>query len=397
MRIEALAAPPEQFTSLIEELRFRYHKWDAYVKGVLRVLPSALVLSPVEHADAVACCVAVHDALGRAAARLLEEPQWLERLGIPRPVQQIIRAERPHPHSIVRYDLIPTAFGWMIPEVNEDAPGGFNESIATNALFPNLLRGAALPGDFAARFLDALPPGRRAGLVYATGYAEDLQHILILAELLRTRGIEPVLASPAHLRCRPFGKPQLLGEPVDWIFRFFPGEWYGCLDNMGAWRRTVARIPVINPLSRLLRQSKGLFALWREAPLLDEADTSLLNRYTPHTEFFKRDRASHYLLHRESWVLKKLYGRMGDTVAIGRLCKPDEWEKVVAAACKAPDDYIAQHAFVPLAVANGTRELYPALGVYLVDGAFADYYSRADEVGFTTHEAYYVVTAVENT
>jgi hypothetical protein len=244
-------------------------------------------------------------------------------------------------------------------------------------------------------FLNALPPGGRAGLVYATGYAEDLQHMLIMGELLQKRGIKTVLASPEHLTCGRFGRPHLLGQPVDWILRFFPGEWYGYLGNIRDWRRAVSKIPVINPLSRLLRQSKALYALWREEPLLDAADTALLNQYTPHTEFFQKDKTPVYLAERETWVLKKVFGRMGDAVVIGRTCPPPIWEKAVAEAAKTPDAYIAQHAFIPLPVPNGTQSLFPALGVYLIDGAFAGYYSRADEVGFTTNEAYYVVTAVE--
>lgn len=395
MRIEALSVEPGQFAALVEELRFHYHKWDAYVGGTLRVLPYALVLTAAEHQDAVACCVRLHGALERAAARLYDNPGWLARLGIPPAVQEIVRTETPHPHSIVRYDLVHTDSGWMLPEFNEDAPGGFNESIAGRALFSGLVRGASVPGGFTAKFVEMLPAGRRAGLVYATGYAEDLQHMLILAELLRERGIEPVLASPAHLRCGPFGRPRLFGKPVDWILRFFPGEWYGHLENVRDWRRAAARIPIINPLSRLLRQSKGLYALWREEPLLDEADTALLNRHTPHTEFFRTNRSALYASHREEWVLKKLYGRMGDSVAIGRLCTPAQWERAIGEAAKNPDAYIAQRAFVPLSVANSDRRLFPVLGVYLMEGTFADYYSRADETGFTTHEAYYVVTAVE--
>jgi len=395
VRLETLTVEPDRFAALIEELRFRFHKWDAYVGGALRVVPDALVLTPAEHDDAVACSVALHGALERAAARVWERPEVLGRLGIPKAVQDIIRAEVPHGHGIVRYDLIATASGWMVPEFNEDAPGGFNESIAATALFADLVAGASLPGDFASRFLDSVPPARCVGLVYATGYAEDLQHVLILAELLQSRGIETVLAAPDHLTCGRFGRPRLLSKPVDWIFRFFPGEWYPYLDNIRDWRRTAAKIPIINPLSRLLRQTKALYALWREEALVDEADTAVLNRYTPHTEFFRRDRAELYATHREDWVLKKLYGRMGDAVAIGRLCPPKEWEQAIAEAAKTPQAYIAQHAFVPVPIPNGTRQWFPALGVYLIDGAFAAYYSRADNVGFTTHEASYVVTAIE--
>ncbi len=395
MRLETLPVTPEQFAPLIEALRFRYHKWDAYVGGVLRVLPSALVLSAAEHADAVETCRQLHGAFERAGNRLSREPAWMDRLGIPKAAQEIIAAEQPHSHGIVRYDLIPTAAGWMLPEVNEDAPGGFNESIASGPLFGAFLNGYAIAGDFGQSFLDALPPGRRAGLVYATGYAEDLQHVLILADLLREHGVEPVLASPEHLTCGPVGRPRLLGESVDWIFRFFPGEWYGYLGNLRAWRRAAARVPIVNPMSRLLRQTKGLFALWRELPPVDEADTALLNRHTPYTEFFCKDRVDEYLSQRETWALKKLFGRMGDTVTLGRLCTPAIWEKAVAEAAKSPQAWLAQQAFSPLPVDDGARRVFPAVGVYLINGAFAGYYSRADELGLTTHEAYYVVTAVE--
>lgn len=394
VRIEPLPIDPADFAPLVDELRFRYHKWDAYTGGTLRILPKALLLRPEEHEEALAVCRRLNAALDRVAARVLDSPALLDRLGVPPPLRAVIRAEREHPHSIVRYDLFQTGAGWMLPEFNEDAPGGFNEALAAGALF-NRLPAPARQADFARALIAALPPGGRAGLVFATGYAEDLQQMLVVAELLRAHGVEPVLASPAHLTCGLLGKPRLLGRPVDWILRFFPAEWYGYLDNLAAWRRAAARVPVVNPLSRIARQSKGLFALWREPGLADPEDAETLNRHTPHTEFFDPARAAGYLADREGWVIKRLFGRMGDNVAIGRLCPPAIWEKAVAEALKKPAEHIAQRAYQPLPVRNGSGNLYPALGVYLVNGEFAGHYSRADEAGFTTHEAYYVVTAVE--
>ena len=112
---------------------------------------------------------------------------------------------------------------------------------------------------------------------------------------------------------------------MDWIFRFFPGNGTDTW-TISAPGGAAARVPIVNPLSRLLRQTKGLYALWRETSLVDEADTALLNRYTPHTESFSKDRVETYLANRETWVLKKLFGRMGDTVALGRLCTPENWQ-----------------------------------------------------------------------
>jgi glutathionylspermidine synthase len=395
VRLVPFAADSDRFTAVIEHLRFTFHKWDAYLNGNLRVLNDALVLNPEEHAHAVDCCTRINAALGRAESIVRDNPDLMERIAISRDLHPIIQAEAASHRQIARYDLFPTAHGWMIPEFNEDAPGGFNEAVAANALFAGLTGRACIAGDFGAAFIRSIPPGGTVGVVYATGYAEDLQHMLILSDLLRDRGVGVVLGSPEHLTCGRFGRPRLMNTPVDWILRFFPGEWFHYLDDLRAWRRAVTKIPVVNPLSRLIRQSKGLFALWREEALLDAADTRLLNRHTPHTEFFKTDHIADYLARREHWVMKKIFGRMGDGVLIGRLCTPEAWQKAVAAAAGRPGDYIAQHAFSPQCAHDGARMLYPALGVYLIDGAFAGYYSRADEAGFTTHEAYYAVTAVE--
>jgi hypothetical protein len=397
VRFEPLAVDAAGFAGLIDELRFRFHKWDAYLAGSLRVLPEALLLTRAEHEDAVAACRGISAALARVAASVRREPDCFDLLSIPKAVRPLIEAEVEAPCQVARYDLIPTAEGWMIPEFNEDAPGGFNESIAGSTVFAAALSRGRVEGDFGQAFMDGMPDGRRCGLVYATGYAEDLQHMLALADLMRARGVRPVLGSPEQLSCGPFGRPRLAGERIDWILRFFPGEWYSFLADLTSWRRAVARIPVVNPLTRLLRQSKGLYAWWRSAPGIDEADREILNRHTPHTVFFRPELRAQLLDEREQWVLKQMFGRMGDAVVIGRRVSPMEWQAAIAKAEKQPSEWIVQRAFRPLAlpIANGVRH-YPALGVYLVNGEFAGYYSRADEVGFTTHEAHYVVTAVES-
>jgi glutathionylspermidine synthase len=396
VRFEPLAMDAAGLARLVDELRFRFHKWDAYLAGTLRLLPEALVLDEAEHTGAVEACRQLSAALARVAARARTEADYPALLGIPAALRPLIEVETEQPWQLARYDLVPTAEGWMIPEFNEDAPGGFNESVAGSSLFPPVLASGRVAGDFGQRFLEAMPAGRRCGLVYATGYAEDLQHMLVLADLLRTRGVEPVMGSPDQLSCGPFGKPRLRGQSIDWILRFFPGEWYRFLGELRAWRRAVARVPVVNPLSRLLRQSKGLYAWWREAAGIEPADRELLNRHTPHTEMFCAELIPALTDEREGWVLKQMFGRMGDAVVIGRRTSPKDWDRTMGQALRQPGQWIAQHAFTPLSLptAAGPAQ-YPVLGVYLVNGEFAGYYSRADDSGFTTHEANYVVTAVE--
>jgi hypothetical protein len=396
VRFESLAVNEAGFQALLGELRFRFHKWDIYLAGKLRVLPEALVLTQPEHDAAVEACTRLSQALARVASRAHAEADYHELLCIPRALRPLLEAESEGPFQVARYDLVPTAGGWMLPEFNEDAPGGFNESVAGNSLFAPVLAGSRVAGDFARSFLDAMPAGRRCGLVFATGYAEDLQHVLVLSDLLRSRGVEAVLGSPDQLSCGPFGKPRLQGVSVDWILRFFPGEWYTHLGDLRAWTRAVARIPVVNPLTRMLRQSKGLYAYWREAAGIDPADRELLNRHTPHTVLFGAALIPALTDERERWVLKRMFGRMGDGVVIGRSTSAKEWDATMGHALREPGQWIAQHAFVPLALptAVGTPQ-FPVLGIYLVNGEFAGHYSRAEEAGFTTHEAHHVVTAVE--
>lgn len=396
MRFVPLAVDETGFRTLVEELRFRFRKWDVYVGGRLRILREALTLEAAEHAETSDLCRTLSAAFGRVERAARRDPGWADALGIHPAVRSLIEAEVEHPFQIARYDLVPTAEGWMIPECNEDAPGGFNEAIAAKALFERALSGGRVADDFGDAFLDAVPPGKRCGLVYATGYAEDLAHMLVLADLLRSRGIEPILGSPDQLTCGRFGTPRLDGRPVDWILRFFPAEWFPHVADLSAWGRAVARIPIVNPFARAVRQSKGLFAWWRRSSDVDAADRALLERHTPHTERFDPALSTRLRAEREQWVLKRMFGRMGDSVVLGRRHSDADWEKTIEAAAKEPGQWIVQRAFTPLALPTSSdTPQFPVLGVYLIGGQFAGHYSRADEAGFTTHEAHHVVTAVE--
>jgi hypothetical protein len=94
------------------------------------------------------------------------------------------------------------------------------------------------------------------------------------------------------------------------------------------------------------------------------------------------------------WVLKRAFGRMGDSVVIGALATPLEWNQTIAEALRAPGDWCAQERFVvsPLTFETGT--LYPAVGAFVVNGRFAGYYSRAARRPLITHEAFHVATLV---
>jgi hypothetical protein len=167
------------------------------------------------------------------------------------------------------------------------------------------------------------------------------------------------------------------------------------LPNFDTWRRVISRFPMMNPLRYLLRQSKLMFALWCEGDGLSEVDRQLLARHCPRTVLFDPAEVPRLQEERERWVLKRAFGRMGDSVIMGTLVTDKEWTEALAEASRSPGDWCVQERFsvVPLAFADGP--LYPALGAYVVNGRFAGYYSRAAVKPFLTHEAFHVATMVQ--
>jgi glutathionylspermidine synthase len=380
---------------LLRSLRFRHFKWDAYTGGACRVLPEAMILSRETHREIVSIVEALNRGLGRFERRVRHDRSALRRLAIPEGLDPIIASEEEETLQLTRYDLFPCEDGrWMVSEFNEDVPGGFNEAAGLPELLGTPPDGLCWEGDLRDHFLRALAGYDSIALLYATAYAEDLQHVLILERWLSEAGHRTVLGSPAHLR-RRFRRPRILGEPIDAAFRFYPAEWMPRLPNFSTWVRSAARLPMMNPFHRLIRQSKTMFALWREEEFLAAEDRELLEHHCPWTEHFDPSKIPMLKDERERWVLKGAFGRMGDVVEIGALCTEKEWDEALAHAARTPGEFCIQHRFVvrPLTFAEGP--LYPAIGAYLVNGRFAGYYSRAAARPLITHEAFHVATLVE--
>lgn len=384
-----------QWRDLIRAMQLRYFKWDVYVDGLLRLIPESIVLTPDEHAEIVALAESLAAALGRIEQTVRREPRLIESLGISRRVARLIADERDRPLQLARYDLFPTpAGGWAVSEFNEDVPGGFNEVVAAPKLLGELHPGCQFPGDFDDCFRAALPAEGTVGLMYATGYAEDLQHMLVLQQLLARRQQRSILCAPDHLEIRR-GRTWMQGERVDHVVRFYPGEWFDRLPNRRAWQRALPELYMLNPLARLIRQSKRLFAAWGQEGVADTADRMLLDTVAPRTELFAAGHVPQLRSEPSQWVLKQSFGRMGDTVVMGSLVTPQEWNEAIGKALKQPQQYILQQRFDVQPLQFSCGPLYPAIGPYLINGRFAGYYSRVAPQPFLTHQAYYVPTVVQ--
>jgi len=387
---------PEEQAAVGRALRFRYHKWDLHTSGRLGVLPEAISLSPSLHARLAAAAETFASVLARLEERVARSPELLARLDIPPELHPLIASEPTSELQLARYDFHPTPDGrWMVSEFNEDVPGGFNETVGLADLLATSFPGHAFTGDLRAAVTAALAPWRHVALVYATGYSEDLQHMVILDDWLTEAGHRTVRCSPAHLR-RGLRGVRAAGHRVDAAVRYYPGEWFPRLPNFGTWRRVASRLPMLNPIRRLIRQSKLLFSLWREGDLLTPEERGFVREHAPWTAHFEP--SEHLAMLRDDrsrWVLKQAFGRMGDAVVIGALVTEAEWEATLAEVLREPHRWLVQARFEHAPQLFGAGPLYPAVGVYLVNGRFAGYYSRAATTPHLTHEAYHVATLVE--
>jgi glutathionylspermidine synthase len=380
---------------VLRTMRFRNFKWDTWASGTCLVLPEALVLSRAVHEHVVRTVEQLNGALGRFEARVRGDAEALRRLAIPPELFPLIRDEEERTLQIARYDLFPTEDGrWLVSEFNEDVPGGFNE-----AELPPLLGdpgpGLSWEGDLRQHFVDAFEPYDHVALLYATGFADDLQHVLILERWLQEAGHRTVLGSPVHLE-RRWLRPHVLGTRVAAAFRFYPAEWMPALENLGTWLRLGVRLPMMNPVHRLVRQSKTIFALWAEDRYCDARDRALVAAHCPRTADFEPAQLPMLRQERERWVLKRAFGRMADGVVIGALSTDRQWGDALTDAARAPAGHCIQEYFRVRPLQFGVGPLYPAIGAYVVNGRFAGYYSRAAARPLITHEAFHVATLVQD-
>lgn len=386
---------PAEFQDVIRKLRFRYFKWDAFVTGSLNVVPESIVLSQEEHEEIVGLAERLAAILRDIERRAKACPEVLRRIGIPGPVAELIAREPDSPLQLARYDFFPRPEGgWAVSEFNEDVPGGFNEVIAAAELLGQHHPGLRFVDRFAERFLAALPDSGRIALMYATGYSEDMQHMLVLESLLQARGQPTVLCSPRHLGMW-FGKPTVHGQRIAAAVRFYPGEWFALLENHRTWKRAADRLSMMNPLTRLISQSKAVFAVWDEPDMVSCTDRDWLHTLAPHTEYFSPQQESELVARPADWVIKANFGRMGENVVMGSLVTSDEWFRTIREVQGCPQDFVIQRCFsvAPMEFSDGPR--FPAIGAFLINGRFAGYYSRIASQPFLTHQATYVPTVVD--
>lgn len=138
-RCEQWACTPgldaKQFAAVRRQVLLDGFKWDPQVGDVGTLAAFALILPEsvwrqlawlAEQLTAEALC---------AEEELLQRPELLGRLGLPRELHRIL-ADEPSPLTpgaarVVRFDFHPTPDGWRISEANSDVPGGARRKVVS--------------------------------------------------------------------------------------------------------------------------------------------------------------------------------------------------------------------------------------------------------------------------
>jgi hypothetical protein len=378
-------ASPEQ----VDRMTVDYFMWNAYVGGGLCPLGEPVRLPRTELEEVARLSERLAVLLEKTIDLVLADSRLFDAYGFSPGVRELILSERNRaPTVLARYDAFRTPRGWMFAEFNCDVPGGVHEGAALNDLVagdPGKFRVVPLLTD--ALCADTVRPV--VAVCYASGYGEDLEQCQFLRRAWNRRGLQAILCNPENLA---FDGRDLraFGENVDAVYRFFPGEWMAEVDNLGQILAAsrAGRLRMVNGFSSLIAQSKKTMALWHERPdILSAEDRRLVQAHVPRTESFHIAELDRYRRERETLVVKRQFGRVGEEVLMGCFCTDEEWADWLGWPASEPEEWIVQERFENLPVEVGGERLYGCFGPYVVSGRFAGFYTRLAGDGFITYDA----------
>lgn len=415
------------FNQLRRRMVLDFCKWDPQVEDQAILCPFPLLLDRDAWQQLARWSEQLADETLRAEADLLDRPESLDELGLPRSIRHHLQRQGRMPRAvwgprIMRFDFHWTTTGWRISEVNSDVPGGFIEAAAYTQLFaeawqvtgnrfptPNRTDDGKLElephdqpdrtaccsglagesgahdvrpgirfqpaGDPARSLLEAMLrfPARQIGLVHATAYTDDRQVMIYLARELDRCGLDAHLVSPADVQFERDHTNLLTANGLiraDLLMRFYPGEWLPHLGRRRAWGGFFAGspTPLSNPATALITQSKRFPLVWDRFHLSLPTWRELLpETCDPRRVNWRGD---------DQWVLKPTWGRVGDEIGLRGVIPAFDWKKIAHQASWWPRYWAAQRRFEIVPIPAGQRLVYPVIGVYTVDHHVAGIYGR---------------------
>lgn len=375
------ALAPSMLASIRRRLALESHKWDAQVGDTAALAGFALEMRASEWRRIALAAERLTEEALAAEAELLEKPELLAKLGLPRAILRLLRsgaALSPAPGRVMRFDFHWTTSGWQISEANSDVPGGYCEASHLTTAMAEHYPSLAPPGDPSAAWCALLAAAVRnvrpvVALLSAPGYLEDYQIVAFLAARLRECGCQTYLAKPEQVRWRS-GHASLQSNyysgEIGLIVRFYQAEWLTRLPRASGSEFLLAggKTAVVNGAAAILTESKRFPLVW------DRLSTALptWRALLPET----RDPRQVPWSHDERWLLKGALSNNGDSVCVRELMTRPAWLSTALAARFAPSNWVAQRRFesVPIATPIGARHV--CVGVFTVNGRAAGAYTR---------------------
>jgi glutathionylspermidine synthase len=365
-----------------------HFKWDPQIGDESVLLEQPLILSSRTWAGLATAAERMAAEIASIESELLERPELQAVLGLPIQLRRALRGSA-NAYAVLglrvlRFDFHATTEGWKVSEVNSDVPGGFTESSNFTAMMAEHYPGTQAPGNPVQawkRAMTSLQSGRRAGILYASGYPEDQQVVFFLGSVLEEVGWRVgFLQHPRELSWRD-GWAYLDQQPLDILVRFYQGEWLAELPVRSGWPNMFrpTRTVVTNPGYSLLAESKRLPLLWGRFA----NRTCTLERLFPKC-LDPRD----IDLGEEDWVFKVVFSNTGDEVVIPALLDEDARRRIRRQIQRQPEKWVAQRRFYSLPVGPASRALlYPCIGVYTINGKAAGAYVRLSRGPVTDYRA----------
>jgi glutathionylspermidine synthase len=388
------ALSPQAYRRYRLDAIFLGHKWDPQVFDRSTIADRAILVAAEDWSE-----------LSAAAESLFEETLLVERTlqrraresgraeYLPRRAARRLAdlAEPPARNArLMRFDFHPTSEGWRLSEVNSDVPGGLNEASVFQQLWPSRSSGwrdTGQPGESYVHELIktfALGASSRVGLIHATAYSDDWQHMAFLRDLLAQRGIEAIGVAPTSIELDA-GRMLVDGQPLDAALRFFPGDWLLFSREGTPW---FARHPasLSNPLHALFSQNK----FFPVACATAEVAIPTWQRYLPLTAALRI-----VDLVGSSDVAKPSFGRVGEGIdAIPRI-KIRDRIGIAMDVLLGEGSWVRQARFDSINVGSRREPRHVCIGVYCVDGKTVGCYGRISPqeiVGMSAADAPVFVT-----
>ena len=373
---------PKAFSKIRLKTIFDCCKWDPQVEDVSTLADFPLLLDSKEWRSIALEAEKLASETIAAENEILEKPFLHKKLGLPRIIRNTLKHFQKQRSSsegvrLMRFDFHFTTQGWMISEANTDVPGGLNEGSGFTRLMSEHYSGTQVPGDPAGALsqalLDAVGREGVVAFVHATAYSDDRQVMVYLARRIEELGLKSRLISPSHLKWVN-GHASIHNGCyqgiVHLLVRFFPAEWLPNLPLACGWDQFFcgSETRVCNPATALLTQSKRFPLLWDFLETKFATWRSLLPESLDPAEVDWENTGE--------WVLKPVFGRMGEHVGIDGVTERKEWVRIVREVKRHPENWVAQKRFEALPFVLEGRSYFPCIGVYTINGRVAGAYGR---------------------